>query len=169
MTLQQFFSLLSANPDLVLAYFVFVPVVALVVGLMSRREGHLAPWKYIYSLLVYLVCIPGVFVVSLSIYQFLFERGSVYSADIITQVVPVLSMIVTLFIIRKFVALANVPGFGRVSGLFMMTLVMLLFMWGLDNTRLYFVAFTKMPFYFVIGIFVAVFLFFRMGFTRLTK
>ena len=100
MTLLDFFKLLGENPSYMLGYFGLIPLTALLAGLLGSGEGHISPWKYLYSALVYLVCIPGIFAFTLNIYLFLFERSqrSILGSDIFSQILPVISMILTLFI-----------------------------------------------------------------------
>jgi len=169
MTLQELFDLLANNPSIILTYFFFIPLTAVIAGILGKGEGHLSPWTYLYSTLIYLVCVPAIFAITLSIYLFLFERISIFETDVYSQIVPVLSMIFTLAIIKKNVVLGEVAGFGRLSGLLMIILVTLGFMWILDRTRIFVVAFTQMPFYFVLAIFAGLFLVLRIGYLRVSK
>ena len=100
MTLREFFDYLGDNPFVVLAYFLLIPFTALLAGTLAKGEGHQSPWKYLYSALVFGVCIPGIFAVTLSAYFFLFERGRLMDANVLLQVLPVISMILTLSLIR---------------------------------------------------------------------
>ena len=76
MTLGEFFDWTSLHPALMLVYFIGVPVIDLLAGLFAKGEGHLSPWKYLYSVLIYMVALPGIFAVTLSIYFFLFEANN---------------------------------------------------------------------------------------------
>ena len=125
MTLQEFFDLLAESPILILSYFLLIPITAAVAGFMGKGEGHLSPWKYLYSSLVYLVCVPGILAISLNIYVFLFENQSIFKSDIFTQILPIFAMVVTLLIIRKNVPLDRIPGFEKLSGLFMLIFAVL--------------------------------------------
>lgn len=167
MTLQEFFNLLGNNPQLILAYFILIPLTALIAGILGKGEGHLSPWKYLYSTLIYMVAVPGIFAITLSAYLFFFERRSILATDMYTQVLPLLSMFATFMIIRKNVALDNIPGFGKMSGLLMIIGVTLVTMWILDKTRIF--AFTYIPFQYVILMFVGLFLMFRYGWASMTK
>ncbi len=60
MTLSEFFNLLAAHPAWIVAYFVLVPFTAFLAGVLGKGEGHLDPWKHLYSVLVYLSCVPGI-------------------------------------------------------------------------------------------------------------
>jgi len=169
MTLQEFFGYLGDKPVLIIAYFALIPLTAFIAGIMGKEEGHMAPWTYLYSTLIYLVCVPGLFAITLSIYLFLFERKSVFATDVFTQILPVVSMIATLLIIRKNVALERIPGFGKISGLMMMIFAALVLMWIVDRTRIFVVAFTYMPFYYVLLVFIGLLLAIRFGWKRLFK
>ncbi len=157
--------MLGDNPTPIVAYFFLIPITALVAGILGKGEGHLSPWKYLYSTLVYLVCVPGILAITLSVYLFLFERRSVFDTDIFTQILPVLSMVGTLLLIRKNVPLERIPGFGKMSGLIMMILTTLFVMWILDKTRL--IAFSYIPFQYVILMFIGLLVIFRIGWSRI--
>ena len=166
MTLGDFFEWTSLHPTLVLEYFIGIPVIVLLIALFSKGEGHLSPWKYLYSVLVYLVCLPGIFAITLSIYFFLFERRSIMEMNLGTQVLPVLSMITTILLIRKQVNLDMVPGFDKISGLILIIATLMCLMWFIDKTHIY--SITYMPFFVVILILVAGFLVIRMGLKKMT-
>ena len=167
MTLQDFFTLLGDNPTFILTYFLMIPLTALIAGFLGKGEGHISPWKYLYSALIYLVSVPGVFAFTLSVYFFMFERRSVLDTDVYTQILPIISMIATFLIIKKNVPLDRIPGFGKISGLIMMVAVTISFMWILDKTRIF--AVTFIPFQYVLLMFVGFFLVFRYGWSRMMK
>lgn len=165
MTLKDFFDLLGDNPFYIIAYFSLIPFTALLVLLMGRGEGHLSPWKYLYSTLIYGVCVPAIFSVTLSVYFFLFERRSILDTDVFTQILPVVSMIATLLLISKNVPLERIPGFEKISGLMMMITAAFAFMWFLDKTRIY--AFTYVKFQYVILMFIVLLIIIRFGWSRI--
>jgi hypothetical protein len=165
MTLAEFFEWIGERPALILTYFILIPFIALLAGLFSKGEGHLSPWKYLYSALIYLVAIPGIFAITLSVYFFLFERRSIMDTNIYTQVLPIFSMIVTIMLIKKQVSLDLVPGFDKISGLMLIIATMICLMWIIDKTHIYSITF--MPFYVVILILLAGFFVIRLGLKRL--
>lgn len=164
MTLHEFFRLIGENPSYILMYFGLIPTTALLAGILGKGEGAISPWKYLYSLLIYLVCIPGIFAFTLNVYLFLFERRSVLDSDVYTQILPIISMIATLLIIRKNVSFNAVPGFDKLSGLVMMVLATFAFMWFLDRTHIY--VFSYVPFWQAILIFIGLFLVIRYGWSK---
>jgi hypothetical protein len=167
MSLKEFFELIGNHPIYVIGYFLFIPICALIAGFMGKNEGHLSPWKYFYSTLIYLVAVPGIFAITLNVYKFLFDRGNALDADIYFQILPILSMLITFLIIRKNVSLDLVPGFQNLTGLLVMIFAVFALMWGLDRTRIFMVAFVNIPFYFVLLIFVVLLLIVKLGWDRL--
>ena len=155
MTLQELFDKIGQNPDFLLFYFMVIPFTTLLAGILGKGEGHISPWKYLYAVLIYLVSIPGIFAVALNIYFFLFQRRDLMQTDVYLQILPVLVMVITIFLIRRNVDLALVPGFDKLSGLWMMLFATFSFMWFIDRTRI--MIFSYMPFQYVIGFFLLMF------------
>ena len=167
MTLADFFNLLSSNPSYLLAYFALVPITALIGTVIGRGEESETVWRYFYSILIYLVAIPGIFAITLSIYVFFFERRSIFQTDILTQILPILSMIATLFIIKRTVVLESIPGFGKLSGFFMMVGVVMMIMWFFERVNLH--MFSYMPVHYVFLILVGLLLVLRMGWSKVVN
>jgi len=167
MTLGDLFNLLSENPSVILFYFISVPLTAFLAYVFGKGDGNISPWKYLYSVLVFLVCIPGIFAITLSIYLFFFERISIMETNVFTQILPVLSMIATLVLIKKNVCFEDIPGFGKITGLIMVIAALLILMWVFDKTHI--IAITFMPFYYVIIIFVVLLVAIRFGTKMMMK
>lgn len=167
MTLGEFFNVLSDNPAIIVFYFVAVPLTALLALFLGRGHGHLSPWKYLYATLVYLACVPGIFALSLSFYLFLFEHRSIMDTNIYTQILPLISMVLTIWLIRRNVDLDLVPGFGKLSGLIILILVILTVMWVLDRTRIF--ALTYFPLVYALLILVALFVLARFALRKITR
>lgn len=168
MTLRELFDYLNDNPLSVVAYFSLVLFTALLAGMMGKGEGHLTPWKYLYSALVYLVCVPGIFAAALAVYLFLFEKGgSIFNVNLLTQVLPVAAMIVTLAIVRRNVAFGDIPGFGRLTDLIMTIFTVFVLMYFLN--RLHLVAWVYVPVQWLLLIVVGLLLLVRFGLKRLTS
>jgi len=164
MTLKEFFDLLGDNPIIILSYFALIPFTALLAGVLGKGEGYISPWKYLYSALIYLVAVPGIFAVTLNIYLFVFERQSVFNMDVYTQVLPIVSMLATLLIIRRNVDLNYIPGFDRLGGLIMVVTAAIAIMWFIDRTRIYMISFVK--FEYVLLMLVGLLILIRFGWSR---
>lgn len=165
MTLRDFFEYLGSNPLVVLFYFLAIPFTAFLVGFVGKGQGHLSPWKQLYSMLIYLVCVPGVLATALSVYFFLFERGSIMNANVLVQILPVISMIFTLSIIRSNVDFEYIPGFDKISSLITMICAVFILMYLLDRTHL--IAWVNIPVQYFLLILVGLLFAFRWGMKRL--
>ncbi len=167
MTLGDFFQALSDNPTVVCFLFISVPLTAFLASIFGKNEGAVTPWKELYTVLVYLTCIPGIFAVTLNVYLFLFERQSVNDVNLYTQVMPIISMVITLWLIRKNVKLDQVPGFEKLGGLIMILFVLIVFMWILEKTHI--LAITFIPFSYFVVLFVILLVVIRFGWKRMVK
>lgn len=165
MTLQDFFDQCSTHPEIVGFYFVALPLTAFLASVLGKGEGHLSPWKYLYSFLVYMATIPGIFAVLLNVYLFLFERQPVMQTNIYTQILPIGVMILTLWLVRRNVPYEYIPGFDKISGLVMITFGILGVMWLLD--RLHIFAITFLPFHYVLILLAVLFVLARIGIKRI--
>lgn len=81
------------------------------------------------------------------------------------QFFPILSMVLTIAIIRRFVNLDDVPGFDKLTGFILIIGVILTLMWVLDRTHIYAISF--MPFYIVLLVIVGGILLIRYGLKHL--
>lgn len=167
MTLKEFFELIGDNPFYVIAFFALIPITALIAGFMGKNEGHISPWKYLYSSLIYMVCIPGIFAITLNVYKFLFERGSIMDLNIYTQILPIISMIITILLVRGNVALDRVPGFGKLSGMVTMITVLFAIMWFLEKTRIIIFSYMKIEYFLLLLIVLLVV--FRLGWSKMMR
>lgn len=167
MTLQEFFDVCSSNPEFIGFFFVALPLTAFLASVFGKGEGHLSPWKYLYTLIVYLAVIPGIFAVLLNVYLFLFERQPIMQTNIYTQIAPIFVMILTLWLVRRNVPFEYIPGFEKISGLVFITFAILGIMWLLD--RMHIIAITFMPFHYVLILVATLFLLARIGLKRMTS
>ncbi len=94
-----------------------LPVLAWVLGGMAGSEGERSPWKYLYSVLVYAACVPGIFAGVLTAYNLFFIRSNLLQVNVLVHGLPIVVMILTLVIIGKNVDTSRIPGFDRLSGL----------------------------------------------------
>mgnify|MGYP006977884923 CR=1 FL=1 len=128
-TLNDFFNFLSGHPVYVVGFMVAIPILGAINGILADDRSPENPWRYIYMVLIYLISVPGIFAVTLLIYSFLFENRSVYDIDLVTQILPIISMFVTILVIKRYIDLDDVPGFGKLTGLIMMISVILILLW----------------------------------------
>lgn len=167
MTLREFFEYLTETPAILIFYFLICPITALLAWWLGKGEGGISPWKYLYGVLVYLICIPGIFSITLNIYLFLFERKSIWEVDIFTQILPIISMLLTLIFIRKNVSFDLIPGFDKLSALMLIIGLILILMWFIDRTHI--ISITFIPFQYVLIIFVLIVLLINLGLKKLMR
>ncbi len=118
MTLRDLIQAAGNHPAPVFGTMIAAPALAWIVGICHRPgEGRNAPWKFAYSVLVYLACIPGTFAAVLTGYALFFRNENLLDANLLIYFLPIVSMIATLVFIRKRVSFDDVPGFDRLSGL----------------------------------------------------
>jgi hypothetical protein len=138
MTLRDLIQMANGHLLALLIFFVLPPVIAWLCGLIhGRGNGANAPWKYIYSVLIYLVCIPGLFSSVLTGYGLFFQKENMLDVNLAVYLLPIVSMVVTLILIHKIVNFENVPGFDRISGLMVMIGCSFLIALAIEKTRIW--------------------------------
>lgn len=167
MTLKDLFEYISLHPEYILIYLIGLPFLAVFVGLLSHRSGDKSPYKELFMVIVYAVTIPGVFAFLLNIYFFLFESKSIMDYNIYLQILPVVSMIICLKIIRNYVSFDAIPGFDKLSGFMIIIAALIVFMWVLDRFR--FLAIVRIPFYYLVILMIVLLLAINYGFKKLKK
>lgn len=117
MTLKQLMDMNNQNSMFFLILFAAIPILALILNIISSPDSAKTPWKYVYSVLVYITSIPGMFCTVILLYTMLFIRQNILMLNITTYFLPIVSMIVTLALIRKNLTFDEIPGFKKLSGL----------------------------------------------------
>jgi len=167
MTVKELFEFVGQNPNYVLIYFIGLPIIAGITGLLGDDKCDRSPWKEIFMFIIYGVMIPGIFALFFNLYLFLFERESILNFDILIQILPIVSMIITLFVIRRYVSFDRIPGFDKISGLIMVISSIIIMLWFADRFRI--IAFTYMPFHYLIFIFIGLLIAINYGLRKLTR
>ncbi len=118
MTPRELIDLAGAHPAVLTGVLLAVPLLAALVGrLHAPGAGGRGPWPWLYSLLVYAACLPGVGAAVVTGYTLFFTRENLLDKNLLVYVLPILSMIATLVLVRRSVGFDEVPGFDRLSGL----------------------------------------------------
>lgn len=167
MTVGDFFEAIGSNPIIPLFYFVALPLTAFLASIFGKGQGHLSPWKEMYCSLIYAACIPGILSLVFNVYTFLFERGSVLQANIYTQILPIVVMVLTLWLVRRNVRFDQIPGFEKIGGLLMILVALISLMWILDRMRVF--AITFIPFHWFIIAFIGILFLVRLGWRRMAR
>jgi hypothetical protein len=138
MTARELAQLADRHPLVLLGVFVVLPLAAWLCGrLHGRGRGGEAPWNYLYSVLVYIACVPGMCAGVLTAYALFFTRENLMDVSLAVFVAPIVSMVVTLILIRKNVSFDEVPGFDRISGLMVMIACSFAIALAVERTRIF--------------------------------
>lgn len=167
MTLQSLFESITGDSLLLIYYFVIMPIIALLIGFISGKESNQEPWKYIFSVLVYLVCIPGIFSFILCLYSFFFESENLLQVNVLVYFLPIVSMIGTLIIIANKIPLVEIPGFHKISGLLMVIAATFVLILLLQKTRIWVVFVGSI--WHLIAVIGVLFLLIKFGFDKVMK
>ena len=166
MTLQQIIELIGTNPKTILTYYLIIVALAVVLALFVNKDNFKSPFTYIYSVLIYAVSIPAVVSVVLVIYGFFFRKIDFLQVDVLSYFLPIIALVIVV-IFNKTVGLAQIPGFKRVSGLFMMITLALFVAYVLQKT--FFGIFFIGSFQTLLIIFLVVLVLIKMGWDRLVN
>ena len=131
---------LAQEPLFIAGFLVALPVLAFLLGLLHRRgAGNDAPWKYLYSALVYAACIPGMFAAAITLYMVLFAGENLLDVNMLVTLGPIASMAATLALASRNVDFGPLPGFGRLSGLMVVLGLTFAIVFALSRTRIWIV------------------------------
>lgn len=141
MTTREFIDWMAALPTwAIAAAFVVPPALAFALRFVHGRDnGKDAPWRYLYALLVYWSCLPGVLAAVVVGYMLFFRNEDLLDLNVLLYILPPVSMAVTLALIRKNVSFDDVPGFDRLSGLIAVIAVTFVLVLAVHKTRLWLV------------------------------
>jgi hypothetical protein len=167
MTLQQIIELIGTNPKTILTYYLVVIALAIILALFVNKDNFKSPFTYIYSVLIYAVSIPAVVSVVLVIYGFFFRKIDFLQVDVLSYFLPIIALGIVFVIFNKTVGLAQIPGFKRVSGLFMMITLALFVAYVLQKT--FFGIFFIGSFQTLLIIFLVVLVLIKIGWDRLVN
>ena len=157
MTLRDLFLAVSENPLPIYIYLICLPLFAFLWGILTQKEKPNSSLIYGFSILIFLAVIPGVFALLLAVYLFMFERQSVWDMNILIQILPIVMIVLTLKIIKKYVPFELIPGFDKISKFIAIITVIIITMWLLDKTHILVISFV--PIYVIfLGIVIVYFL-----------
>lgn len=117
MTLRQLFEQAGQYWWIVLVLLLIPPMAAWVFSVLHRPEAGVGrTWRYVYSTLVYLACVPGMFAAVVTGYALFFTHENLLDVNVLVYLLPVASMVATLILVGRRVGFAGLPGLGRLWG-----------------------------------------------------
>lgn len=165
MTLGELIQVLGQNSFYPIFFFLILPFSALLGNIMGKGEGHESPWCYFYTVLIYLSVIPGIFSILLNLFHMMFEKRSIYETNVVTDILPIVSMIITLIVIKRNVPFSAIPGFGKMTGFLSIIACLMVLFFFVEKTNLF--IFSALPFVWIIVILVVIFVAIRLGTKKL--
>ena len=120
-SVQDLLDQLGKYPWFVIGFFVLPPALAWLMAQFNvPRQGPLTVLDYGYSVLIYLVGIPGTVSAVLIAYALFMVRQNLLDVNFLIYFLPVISMVATFLLIGRNSDLDRLPGFERLSGLMML-------------------------------------------------
>jgi hypothetical protein len=165
MTLRELFQHATTNPTWLIYYFLAIPIICLVLLLVFRNPNTAYKIKWLFSVICFLVVLPGIFSLTLNIYTFLFERQSILDMNLLIQVLPIISMVASLYLIKRILPFDYIPGFEKLTSISTIIFAIMGLMWIVDKTHIF--AFAFIPISYIIIGFVLILLFIKFGLSRL--
>ena len=165
MTIEQFLQWAGSQALWLAAFFTALPLAAWAVNAMARDAADRGPWKYLYSGLVYLCCVPGMFAAAITVYSLFLLRANLLRVNVLVYFLPVASMIATLVVIGRAIRFEKIPGSGRLSGLMILLGISFLIVFLLDRFRV--VAFFGGTIQWLTGAALALFGLLKLGLRRM--
>ncbi|AXT52690.1 hypothetical protein D1818_18355 [Aquimarina sp. BL5] len=167
MTVQDFINWFGNSPNLVLGYFAIIIAFSLIGLLFVKPANFKPPINYLYGILIYAVTIPGLLALVLLLYSFFFLKTNLLQLDLVTYFVPLISLIITLVIINKTIPMSQIPGFGKLSGLFIIVIITFIITYILQ--RMFFGVFFVGRFQYLIVFFLALLFGLKIAWDRIVK
>mgnify|MGYP003636276172 FL=1 len=100
-------------------YFILILILSITCTIIVNKN-NISKVKYLMSLLIYAVCVPGILALFLSLYTILFLRTSMLDVSIISYFLPIITMVMVLIILNRKIKISKLPGFTRLSSLIIM-------------------------------------------------
>ncbi|MCH2022476.1 MAG: hypothetical protein MK207_08370 [Saprospiraceae bacterium] len=126
MTIENIIRIISNYPYIVLQYLGVMIGLSLIGLLFISNKNFKAPFTYLYSIIIYGVSVPGLLSIILIFYSVFSLHQNILKLDLVTYFIPPAAMLLTLAIINKTVSFDKIPGFERLSGLFILLAISLI-------------------------------------------
>ncbi len=138
MTLQELIDNAGRYAEIVMFVFSAPPALALLLlPFRKRAVAPRPPLSYLYSVLIYFTCVPGVFAAVLTAYAVFFTRSSLLEVSLLVYLLPTASMIATLILLARSVRFDDIPGFDHLSGLIILIGLSFLVVLIISKTRIW--------------------------------
>lgn len=162
MTLADLYNWMAQNPMYILGYIGLVPFFTGIIALFRSQANTV---KAIISIFLYSISIPVLLNTMILLYLIIFENKSLMSLNFIFDILPIVSLIATIFIINKYYDISTLPWFGKLYGLFLMLGSLFVIMIILEKTRL--IIFSMLPFKYIFFLFIIIMVAMRVAWKKM--
>ena len=152
-------------PLYVTAFLCLPALLALITGFCYKPGFIVRPADYFYSVLVYMVCIPGIFSGVLITYTLFFTHGNLLQVNMLVYFMPIIAMIVTLALIKRKTAFKRLPGFDHLAGLMIVIGITFIILLLIYKTRIFIGFFSSIFSLLLFGVFLFILL--KIGLKKL--
>lgn len=136
MTLQELLLWTDSHPGFAIAWFLTLPLLALLMGRFHTRTGLAnSPLRWCYATVLFGVCVPGI-LASVALADTIYH-GGLLATGLFSELLPILSMSVTLGLINHQTDPDQIPGFQRLTGFIILLLLTTISVWLLKQTRIW--------------------------------
>ena len=165
MSVNELLERLDDHTGSAICLFAALPLLAFFFTLLYKRAAKNALIESVFSAIIYLSAIPGVFACILIFYLLFFTGTNLLNVDMVYSFLPIISMGLVFGIIGKNARFDDLPGFGRLTGLMLLIAIVSGVTLAIYKLRIFVGFFASIEA--LIGIAVAVFVLFKIGLARL--
>ncbi|WMX16265.1 hypothetical protein [Aureispira sp. CCB-E] len=101
MTIEDLLTYITNDKTALFLFFILLPILTIIITAISRGRSLEKPYSYLYSMLLFEVCIPGVLSITLWIYSMFFERKALWQLPFFIYYLPVIIMVLCIYILKK--------------------------------------------------------------------
>lgn len=137
MSIEDLLQKLDAQSLPTIIFLCCIPLIALALNAIVNITNFNKGLKYAYTSLIYLASIPGIIAVLLSVYALFFLKQNMMQVNVLVYFLPIICLVLTLYIIKRKIDYKNIPGFEKLSSLFLFIAVSLILAYLIQKTNIY--------------------------------
>lgn len=101
MTIEDLLTYLTNDKTALFLFFILLPIITVIITIVSAGRSLEKPYSYLFSGLLFVVCIPGVLSITLWIYSMFFERKAIWQLPFFVYYLPIIIMAICIYILKK--------------------------------------------------------------------
>lgn len=101
MTIEDLLTYITNDKAALFLFFILLPIATILITAISGGRSLEKPYSYLYSILLFAVCIPGVLSITLWVYSMFFERKAIWQLPFFVYYLPIIIMAICIYILKK--------------------------------------------------------------------